>query len=106
MILKTFLDTGHNKVYILKYKLENMEMNMRASAKELRFHVKELLNAVSRGEEVIITYRGKDVAKLIPIENKSNRILDHAHDLFGIWREHSESDDVQNYVKTLRKGRY
>jgi len=32
---------------------------MRASAKELRSRSHELLEAVSRGEEVVITYRGK-----------------------------------------------
>ena len=40
---------------------------MRASAKDLRFYSKNLLNVVSRGEEVIITYRGKPCAKLTPL---------------------------------------
>ena len=37
---------------------------MKATAKQLRFHCGEILDAVSRGEEVIITYRGKPRAKL------------------------------------------
>ena len=40
---------------------------MMATTKDLRFHSKELLESVERGEEVIITYRGKPNAKLIPI---------------------------------------
>lgn len=40
---------------------------MHATAKDLRFHVKELLETVARGEKVIITYRGKACAKLVPI---------------------------------------
>ncbi len=36
-----------------------MHFTKQATAKELRFRVKELLEMVARGEEVIITYRGK-----------------------------------------------
>jgi len=43
---------------------------MKTTAKDLRFHIKEFLETVIRGEEVEITMRGKPVAKLIPIGNK------------------------------------
>jgi prevent-host-death family protein len=49
---------------------------MYASAKDLRFYSKNLLDVVSRGEEVIITYRGKPCAKLAPQNHK--RILSSA----------------------------
>jgi len=42
---------------------------MKATAKDLRFHSKELLDTVRRGEEVLITYRGKPCAKLVPVED-------------------------------------
>ena len=41
---------------------------MRASAKELRTKSTKILEAVSRGEEVVITYRGKARAKIIRYE--------------------------------------
>ena len=47
---------------------------MYSIAKELRFHTKELLDSVSRGEEIIITFRGKPYAKLIPLK-KLKKIL-------------------------------
>ena len=47
---------------------------MKATAKDLRFHSKELLDSVNRGEEVIITFRGKPCAKLIPYEDKKRQI--------------------------------
>ena len=75
---------------------------MQATAKELRFNVKELLDTVTRGEEVIITYRGKRRAKLIPFEDE----LDGEDELFGIWADHAISEDVNAYIRTLRKGRY
>ena len=46
---------------------------MKATAKDLRFRSKELLGTVSRGEEVIITYRGKPCAKLVPYDEKKNK---------------------------------
>ncbi len=76
---------------------------MYSTAKELRFHTKELLESVSRGEEVIITYRGKPLAKLVPIE-KSKKDLQETEELFGIWKD-KEIDDVNSYVRNLRKGR-
>ena len=47
---------------------------MKATAKDLRFQSRELLNTVNRGEEVIITYRGKPCAKLVPYQNQGKRI--------------------------------
>jgi prevent-host-death family protein len=75
---------------------------MRATAKDLRFNVKELLDTVTRGEEVIITYRGKPRARLIPFEEESGG----EDELFGIWADHSQSEDVNAYISTLRKGRF
>ena len=39
---------------------------IKATAIDLRFHPKELLDSVNRGEEVVITFRGKPCAKLVP----------------------------------------
>ena len=75
---------------------------MRATAKDLSFNVKELLDTVTRGEEVIITYRGKPRARLVPFEDEPGG----EDELFGIWADHSQSEDVNAYVRTLRKGRF
>jgi prevent-host-death family protein len=76
---------------------------MKATAKDLRFRSRELLDTVNRGEEVVITYRGKPCAKLIPYEEK--RKTDN-HELFGIWKDHDEMQDVERYVRALRRRRY
>jgi prevent-host-death family protein len=78
---------------------------MHASAKDLRFYSKNLLDAVSRGEEVIITYRGKPCAKLTPIDKVDKKKL-QADPLFGIWKGHNPTKDVDKYVRNLRKGRH
>lgn len=77
---------------------------MKATAKDLRFHSKELLDTVSRGEEVVITYRGKPCAKLVPLEKKKK--IREKEELFGVWKDHDETADVESYVKGLRKGRF
>ncbi len=78
---------------------------MKATAKDLRFHSKELLSTVNRGEEVIITYRGKPCARLIPYnEHKKGR--ENKSNLFGIWKDNNIVEDVDDYVRDLRRGRF
>lgn len=78
---------------------------MKATAKDLRFHSKELLNTVNRGEEVIITYRGKPCAKLVPYDEfeKDKNIKSN---LFGMWKDHDIIDEVDSYVRDIRKRRF
>jgi prevent-host-death family protein len=80
---------------------------MKATAKDLRFHVKELLDAVRRGEEVIISYRGKPCAKLVPLEaSQGFELSQEPPALFGIWQDNEAVDDVTSYVDELRRRRY
>jgi prevent-host-death family protein len=79
---------------------------MKATAKDLRFHAKDLLDAVSRGEEVTITYRGKPHAKLIPYEEGIGQEKSaESAELFGMWKDREETDDVTGYVRNIRKNR-
>jgi prevent-host-death family protein len=77
---------------------------MKATAKDLRFHSKELLDTVNRGEEVVITFRGKPCAKLIPYREKKKEIT--KNELFGIWKDNDKVQVVDEYVRGLRKGRF
>jgi len=79
---------------------------MQATAKDLRFHSKELLNTVSRGEEVVITYRGKPCAKLVPIVDEEKKAAAQPNELFGIWKDNVQTEDVDNYLRSMRKGRF
>jgi prevent-host-death family protein len=78
---------------------------MRATAKDLRFHSTELLNTVKRGEEVIITYRGKACAKLVPIEEENDKEITSS-ELFGIWKDNEQAKNVEEYVRNIRRGRF
>ncbi|MFK5926125.1 MAG: type II toxin-antitoxin system prevent-host-death family antitoxin [Desulfuromusa sp.] len=77
---------------------------MKATAKDLRFHSKELIETVKRGEEVVITFRGKPCAKLVPFEERKNKEI--KHELFGMWKDNDLSENVDEYVRNLRKDRF
>jgi prevent-host-death family protein len=78
---------------------------MQATAQDLRLRAKELLDSVGRGEEVFITRKGRLCAKLVPVADSSGR-LGQDDELFGIWKDHALSEKVEDYVRTLRKGRF
>ena len=79
---------------------------MKATAKDLRFKSKELLNTVNRGEEVVITYRGKPCAKLVPYAKAKFNKLKGKNEFFGIWKDHDETANVDEYIRKIRKGRF
>jgi len=76
---------------------------MKATAKDLRFHSKDLLDSVNRGEEVVITFRGKPCAKLVPYQEQQKKT--GKNELFGIWKDNDATQNVDEYVSNLRKGR-
>ena len=72
---------------------------MTVTAKDLRFNISMLFDALSNGEDITITYRGKAKAKLIPSNEKKEK-----DDIaFGMWNDREES--VDEIVRELRKGR-
>jgi len=77
---------------------------MKATAKDLRFHAKEILESVIRGEEVVITYRGKPYAKIVPMKDRKSK-SDMRHNLFGIWADYNQTRDVEKYTRQIREGR-
>ncbi len=75
---------------------------MKVTVKQLQSNVKELLETASKGEEIIITHRGKPYAKLISLEPEQPE----QDQLFGMWKDDLESQDVNNYISKIRKGRF
>ena len=76
---------------------------MKATAKDLRFHSKNLIDSVNRGEEIVITFRGKPCAKLVPYQEQKNKT--GKNELFGIWKDNDAIQNVDEYVRNIRKGR-
>ena len=75
---------------------------MTVSAKDLRFKISMLFDALSKKEEIIITYRNKPKAKLIPYDGGSDN-KEKSDELFGLWKD--RDDNVEEMVREMRKGR-
>ena len=77
---------------------------MKASVLELRSNMRGLLEAIRRHEHVVITYRGRSVAVLVPYdEPQGERVADMA--AFGMWRDREDLADVGSAVRRMRAGR-
>jgi prevent-host-death family protein len=77
---------------------------MEITAKELRGKPGQIIEQASRGTEVIITIRGKKMARLVPYKADKNK-TDIEDELFGLWEKREELASVDKYVRSLRKGR-
>ncbi len=79
---------------------------MEITAKELRGKPGRIIEQASRGTEVIITVRGKKRAKLIPYKQaKKNDNLNATDQIFGLWKDHKDTESVDGYVRSLRERR-
>ena len=75
-----------------------------ATAKDLRQKTAALLDEVRRGQPVVITYRGKSIAVLAPLEKAGRKSLQPAG--FGMWRDRKEMRSVEKWLSKLRRPRY
>jgi prevent-host-death family protein len=78
---------------------------MEITAKEFRGKPSQIIEQASRGTEVIITIRGKKRAKLIPYKQAKKNNLDVTDQIFGLWKDHNDTESVDEYVRSLRKRR-
>jgi len=69
---------------------------MEVSAKALRQKTRLLLDAVERGEEVTITYRGRARARVVPMHQGSEQAESvRKNALFGLWADRDDLVDPQ-----------
>ncbi|GAB1431663.1 hypothetical protein MASR2M29_02880 [Spirochaetota bacterium] len=76
---------------------------MKVTTKELRIQPGKIIEQVSVGQEITVTYRGKPLAKIIPFNSSISSNEDSI--IFGMWKNRNESESVEDHVKRLRKGR-
>lgn len=76
---------------------------MEVSTKELRIQPGKIIDQVANGEEVIVTFRGKALAKIVPMQSKGVS-EDNDVGIFGLWQSHNEQS-VEEAVRQMRKGR-
>jgi prevent-host-death family protein len=93
------MESVHNEVYTSV---------MITTAKELRVRTKAILDAVARGEEVLVTHRGRSCARILPAQKgkpgESTRRRSNVP-LYGIWKNDKATANVADYIDQLRRGR-
>ncbi len=75
-----------------------------ATAKDLRQRTSALLDSVRRGQEVVITYRGKRIAVLAPLDRIAQKELTPT--AFGMWRRRRNMRDVSQWLDGRRAPRF
>ena len=78
---------------------------MKISTKELRTHTQELFDCLARGQTVTLTYRGKAKGIISAIKNDS-KTNPADYPVFGMWSDRQVVDDVDSYVREIRKARF
>lgn len=77
---------------------------MEIGAKELRGKLGRIIEQAARGMEMIVTIRGKKMARLVPYNN-SQKNEDIEDEIFGMWRDRDDLASADEYVRSYRKGR-
>jgi prevent-host-death family protein len=78
-----------------------------ATARDLRYKTSSILENINKGEDVIITLRGKSVAILKSIkEYKKERGKGFKPIGFGLWKERKDLKNVREWIDERRKSRF
>jgi len=79
---------------------------MKVTARDLRLETKRILEAVGRGEEVVITYHGRPRARLVPYDQGGEGLGYGDDALFGMWSDDARSEEVEEYIDEIRRPRF
>jgi len=82
-----------------------LEEVMKVTTKELRIQPGKIIDQVVNGQEVTVTFRGKALAKIVPVEKKDNVPMQEDNGCFGMWNRRKDEKTVEEAVRELRKGR-
>lgn len=77
---------------------------MQASVLDLRYKMKEVLQALERRETVTVLYHGKTKGTIIPCEESKSAFGIKDHPFFGMNKKNKRS--VSAIMDQLRGGRY
>ena len=76
---------------------------MEVTTKELRIQPGKIIDQVAVGQEITVTYRGKPMAKIVPLDSAVSG--DDDLSIFGMWEKHKDNESVEEKVRNTRKGR-
>jgi prevent-host-death family protein len=78
---------------------------MIANIRQLRSSTKETIQAIDRGDVVVITKHGKPCAKIIPLQESSS-IPGEEETAFGMWKNNQNVSSVTEYIAKVRAPRH
>ncbi|NUN16576.1 MAG: type II toxin-antitoxin system prevent-host-death family antitoxin [Myxococcales bacterium] len=78
---------------------------MNVSTKELRIQPGKIIDQVVNGQEITVTFRGKAIVKIVPIDQPQNAESKDDDGIFGMWKDGTETS-VDDTVREMRKGRH
>jgi prevent-host-death family protein len=76
---------------------------MEVTTKELRIHPGKILDQVLNGDDITVTYRGKRIARIVPLEEQE--IDETPESIFGTWADREDEASVEESVRRMRQGR-
>ena len=79
---------------------------MKMTFLDLRRDPGKLVEALDRNEEVTISRRGRDIARVLPSGRKTSGTEVRRHPAFGMWAGRQETADPAAHVRKLRRGRF
>lgn len=79
---------------------------MKMTFLELRRDPGKLMEALERNEEVTISRRGREIARVIPSGQPATSTEVRDHPAFGMWADRPDLGDPAAFVRKLRKGRF
>lgn len=77
---------------------------MKMTFLELRREPGRLLDALERREEVTLSRRGREIARVVPLEGASSIDVER-HPAFGMWSARKDLKDPVRAVRRMRRGR-
>lgn len=81
-----------------------VQVDMEASVVDLSYHMKDVLQALERNEEVKVLHRGKLKGTIVPATSEKKRMLVQEHPLFGCQPKSRKT--VETIMDELRGPRY
>lgn len=77
--------------------------SMTTSVTELRTSARAIWGVINRGDTVVITYRGKPCAKIVPLDFEADAA--QSDSLFGVWKDNETVDSVEDFIRDVRRVR-
>ncbi len=80
---------------------------MQVTAVGLRRRTREIFEALDRGEEVTILYRGEEKGVIVPAKNRRRKQRPMTeHPAVGMWKDREDMKDVHAYLRRMRRSRF